>query len=188
MNRKLIALVVVVVIAVAGVGGYLLLSGGLPGGSQGLVTLEIVTVVGDGRIRATWAVFNPRDQVLGLWNLAATVEPVGGWPSADVSISVILSAGRFLSLADCVDVAPGENLVEQDFSLERNELAYPASELSSIGGWKPNGELALFHAANCATANNTAVTEGDLCVDIAGGGPLARRCAGFSNVGVEPLG
>ena len=190
-SRKVGAVLVVAIVAAAGISGYAFLSGlgVLGGGSQDLVALESVTVMGDGRIRATWAVLNPRDQVLGLWNLDAKVEPVGGWPLAEgesVRVSRILSAGRFLSSADCVDIAPGENLVEQDLSVERNELAYPASELSSIGGWKPNGGRAFFHAADCATNSATGVREGDLCADIAGGGPFDFTCAGLP--GVEPLG
>ena len=159
MNRKLIALVVVVVVAVAGVGGYVLLSGGLPGGGQSLISLESVSVVGDSEVKATWRVHNPSDSNVGLTALTVLVR--GG------SVPMQVKRGS----VTCTDIGPGQTVsVDQNYDVfkiveeggvQRSD-PYPKAELDAITDWRSEGGLASFISGGCGTGGES------LCAEIEG--------------------
>lgn len=175
MIRKLIALAVVVVVAVAGVTGYVLLSGGLPGGGQSAVSLESVSVVGDSEVRATWRVFNPRDVTVGVWHLAVRVE--GSWniPPLDfdsfpVWTSVLVKIIEFIP---CTNIGPGQTVfVDQSYDVFKfMELGnaqradpYPKVELDAITDWRSAGGLAWFTSGGCGSGQR-------LCAEVQGSTP-----------------
>lgn len=184
MTRKLVILAVVGVVAVgAGVGGYVLLSGGLPGGGQSLISLESVSVVGDSKVKATWRVFNPSAVTVGLSHLSVRVE--GSWniPPLDLEnleeslpawTGVLVQIGGIT----CIDIGPGQTvLVDQDydvFKVIELELGvdrgapYPKAELDTITDWRSRGGLAFFTSGGCGTGG-----EG-LCAEIEG--PTRNSC------------
>ena len=178
MTRKLIILAVVAVVAIAAVGGYVLLSGGLPGGSQSLFSLESVTVLGDSRARATWAVFNPSSIIAGLYFVYAVFEADWGvqMDSAFIDDPVII----------CTDIGPGQTvLVDQEFvifkGVRRGGVGgvglyldpFPQDELERVTDWQSAGGLAEFTDGGCGTGGRIlcAVVEGGRAVNSCGDQP-----------------
>ena len=138
-----------------------------------IFTLESVTILGDSRAKATWAVWNPSTVTVGVYRIFARFD--ANWNLDPYMVSDIRIKNRVML---CTDIGPGQTvLVDQEFEIYQiqggAQVPFPQDELESVTDWQSGGGLAEFTEGGCGTGGQTlcAVVEGGIFENSCGDQP-----------------